>query len=135
LELILRDLKLSNAHLDHLGIVASCACVAHCVLTPVLISALPILGLNFLVEEQMEWIFVGAAALIGGFSLVPAYLKRHRKCRSLLLFASGILLLLVARLWIEEKIEVPVVIAGMLLIVSSHLINLRLCQSCELCAE
>jgi hypothetical protein len=100
-----------------------------------LLAALPILGLTFLVEHQTEWIFVVVSLLIGGFSLVPAYLKRHRRCRPLLLFGSGLLLLLVARLWLEETLEIPVVIVAVLLIVSSHLTNLRLCQSCTLCTN
>jgi hypothetical protein len=121
--------------LDHVGIVASCVCAAHCILTPLLIAVFPMLGLTSVVEAQAEWLFAGASFVIGGVSLVPAYAKRHRRCRPLLLFGCGFLLLLVARLWLEERLhlEMSVVIVAAALIVISHLANLRLCQACALC--
>ena len=133
----MRNLILENSALDRLGIVASCVCAAHCVLMPLLIVTLPILGLSFVGVTNGEWLFLAASAVIGGVSLLPAYMKRHRKCRPLLLFGSGFVLLLVARLWLEEtqKFEIPIVLIAALLIVTAHFTNLRLCQSCAICAD
>ncbi len=134
----MRILTLKNAPgLDYLGIAASCACAAHCILAPPAIAALPILGLSLFVDAKTEWMFVGLSVVFGGLSLVPAYVKRHRRCKPLLLFAGGLLLLLLARLWLDEELqfEIPIVIVAAVLIVTSHLTNLRLCQSCPTCTD
>ena len=123
--------------LDHVGIFASSICAAHCVVMPLVIGALPLLGLNFIFDGIAEWIFVGFSVVIGASSLIPACVTRHRKFPPLLLFASGCLLLLIARLWLEDQIhlETPVVILAALMIIASHLTNLRLCRSCSICAD
>jgi MerC mercury resistance protein len=137
-ELALRILFRENAiGLDHAGIFASSICAAHCVLTPLLMAVVPVLGLNFIFGGFAEWIFVGFSVVIGASSLIPACVRRHRKFPPLLLFAGGSLLLLFGRLWLEEQIhfEIPVVIAAATLIIASHLTNLRLCRSCSICAD
>jgi hypothetical protein len=134
----LRILFRENAiNLDHVGIFASSICAAHCVMTPLFIAALPLLGLNFIFDGITEWIFVGFSVVIGASSLIPACVTRHRKFPPLLLFGSGSLLLLFGRLWLEEQVhfEIPIVILAAVLIVASHLTNLRLCRSCSICTD
>jgi hypothetical protein len=134
----LRTSIITNVNtLDRVGIAASCICAAHCALTPLLLVTLPLLGVGFLVEEKTEWAFVLVSVVVGFWSLVPAYVGRHRRCRPLLLFGSGFCLIVIARTLLEEKLhfEMPVVVIGAFLIITSHRINLRLCRSCAVCTD
>jgi hypothetical protein len=80
--------------------------------------------------------FVGTSVVIGVLSLLPSYVRRHRSCKPLALFGCGILLLISGRLWLEDSShEIPIVVIGATLIVTSHLVNLRLCRSCAICAD
>jgi len=95
------------------------------------------MGLNFLLEESTEWTFVGVSMMLGLVSLGPAYFRRHRKCCPLALFCAGVILLLMARVWLKEEsnIEVPVAVSGALLISVAHFLNHRLCRACVRCAD
>ena len=123
--------------LDRIGVIASCVCAVHCALTPLLISLVPLLGLSLLADERAEWTLVGISVAMGFLSLVPAYIRRHRRGRPLVLFGAGLLLILIARLLLDEKVsfEIPFVLLGALLIVTSHVVNLRLCRACAVCAD
>lgn len=127
----------SDNTLDHIGMIASFACVVHCALTPLLIAVAPLIGVSLLADERVEWTFVAISAATGFLSLVPAYMRRHRRGRPLVLFGAGLLLILIARLVLEESFhfELPVVLAGVLLISTSHVFNLRLCRSCSVCTD
>jgi MerC mercury resistance protein len=121
--------------LDRLGVAASCACAVHCFLMPLVISALPLLGLSFFADGRTEWAFVCLSMGLGLLSLLPGYLKHHKRRRPLIYFAAGICLILIARLLLEEdfRFETPVVVTGGLLVAAAHLINLKLCKVCRAC--
>ena len=122
--------------LDRFGVVASCACAVHCFLMPLVISALPLLGLSFFADARTEWAFVCLSIGLGVLSLLPGYLKHHKRRRPLALFVAGICLIVVARLLLNEdfRLETPVVVTGGLLVAIAHLINIKLCQACRSCS-
>jgi uncharacterized membrane protein len=128
---------MNSNKLDRFGVAASCICAVHCAMAPLLVAALPFLGVGFLAEEQTEWTIVLVAVAVGIFSMVPAYIGRHRRSGPLILFGSGLCVIVIARIWLEERLvfETPVVIVGAVLIATSHLLNLRLCQSCAVCTD
>ena len=134
---MLRIASIANENsFDTVSVFASCACAIHCTLTPFVVGVLPLLGMRFLADERTEWIFVGTSILTGVASLLPSYLRRHKRARPLVLFALGLALILAARLILEENLvaEIPVLILGAFFVSLSHLINRRLCQSCVRCA-
>jgi hypothetical protein len=135
--LSLKILTLTNSNtLDRIGVAASCLCAVHCALAPLLLATLPLLGAGFLVEERTEWAIICVSVAVGIFSLVPAYIGTHRRCSPLVIFGTGLCVIVVARLWLDERLhfELPIVAIGALLISAAHVLNLRLCRSCELCA-
>ena len=123
--------------LDRIGVVASSLCAVHCALTPFAIGLLPLLGLSLLADERTEWAFVGVSVAVGFSSLLPAYFRRHRRARPLIFFTSGLSLIFIAHFLLEEnlRLEIPAVLLGALLVITSHLLNLRLCRSCAACAD
>jgi hypothetical protein len=127
----------NNNPLDHIGMVASCACAIHCALTPFIIGLLPFMGLSLLADPLTEWSFVGVSVAVSISSLLPSYLRRHRQAKPLVILAGGFCLILAARVVFEANLsaEIPIVVIGALLIATSHLMNRRLCQACIVCSE
>jgi MerC mercury resistance protein len=125
----------AGTRLDRLGTAASLACAAHCAAMPSLIGMLPLVGLDFLANEQTELMFVSLSLVIGSLSLIPSYTRKHRQWQPLLLFAFGASSIIVVKALAEEgsRLEAPTMIIGALLIAFAHIVNLRLCRSCATC--
>ena len=120
--------------LDRIGIAATSLCALHCILLPVLLPALPLLGLSFLADHTWEHIFLLLTALLGTIALFSGFRKYHRK-----LYPFYLLYLGVAIYWLKHdfspSLEPLFIIAGAGLIVAAHFINLKLCNSCKSCTE
>ena len=120
--------------LDRIGITATSLCALHCILLPVLLPALPLLGLSFLADHSWEHIFLIFTAVLGSVALFSGFKRYHRK-----LYPFYLLFLGVGIYWIKhdfsEELEVYFIVIGASLIVAAHFINLKLCNSCKECAE
>ncbi|MCJ8322122.1 MAG: MerC domain-containing protein [Colwellia sp.] len=120
--------------LDRLGITATSLCALHCILLPVLLPALPLLGLSFLADHSWEHVFLIFTAILGSVALFSGFKRYHRK-----LYPFYLLFLGVGIYWIKHDfspdLEVYFIVIGASLIVAAHFINLKLCNSCKECAE
>lgn len=127
----------SNGGLDKAGAAVSWICAVHCLLTPFLVAALPLVGMSFLAGEGVEYFLIGLSITIGIASLLPSYFRRHRKIKALLLFAAGILLVISADLFFEENLtgKIAVVVIGAICISGAHFSNRRLCRACPACSD
>jgi hypothetical protein len=121
--------------LDMTGAIASWLCAVHCLLLPFLITLLPIAGLTFLLDESMERILIGVSVVLAALSLIPGYLKFHKKLRTILFAFSGISLIAVTHIQFEENILIKTIllVMGAVLISTGHIINRRLCRDCLTC--
>lgn len=122
--------KVHRRHfLDRLGAAGSLVCAAHCALLPVLIAALPSLGIAHWLSDSFERGFVVFATLLGVFSLAWSY-RRHRTLRALGLLVPGLVVLLAAVLYVPlHTATIPHAVAmtlGGTLVGLAHLVNLRL---------
>jgi len=117
-----------NGTLDRAGAFASFACAIHCAAVPFVIAILPLLGLRFLADETFDWALIGLSIFISLFSLIPSFIRHHRKARTLILFGVGALLILISHIWLEESwnIQTPVILAGATFISMAHFINRKL---------
>lgn len=72
---------------------------------------LPLLGLAWLAEESAERAFLSVSVLLGIVSFSFGYFRHHRHSFPLTIFVVGILLILFARLLVEDipRIEIPAV--------------------------
>ena len=115
--------------LDRLGATGSLLCAIHCALLPILIAALPSLGLSAWLAPGLEAGFVLFASLFGLSVLVWSY-RRHRAMRALALLVPGLVVLWVGVLYAPlHHSLVPHAVAmtfGGTLVGLAHIANLRL---------
>lgn len=120
--------------LDKIGITATSLCAVHCILLPVLLPILPLLGLEFLADHAWEHVFLLLTAALGTIALLTGFKRYHRRLYPLYLLFLGVFIY-----WIKhdysEALQPYFILIGASLIVSAHLINLKLCNSCKECCE
>ena len=115
--------------LDRFGAMGSLVCALHCALLPVVIAALPAMGIAAWVSDGFERGFVVFVTLLGVSSLLWGY-RRHRMVRALGLLLPGLAILWLGVLYqpLHETV-VPHAVAmtlGGTLVGLGHLVNLRL---------
>ncbi len=115
--------------LDRFGATGSMLCAVHCALTPLLLAAIPSLGLSVWLGDGFERAFVIFVTVLGLFSLLWGY-RRHRAFRAL-----GLLMVGLAALWggvLCPPLHQPVIVhavvmtLGGTLVGLAHVVNLRL---------
>jgi len=118
--------------LDRIGITATSLCALHCILLPVILPALPLLGLGFLADHTWEHVFLVMTAVLGSFALFSGFKKYHKRLYPFYLLFLGVFIY-----WIKhdfsEALEPYFIILGASLIVAAHVINIKLCNSCKQC--
>lgn len=118
--------------LDKLGIAATSLCALHCILLPILLPALPLLGLSFLADHTWEHFFLVLTAVLGTIALFSGFKRYHKR-----LYPFYLLYLGVAIYWIKhdfsEAYEPYFIVIGASLIVAAHFLNIKLCNSCKIC--
>ncbi len=119
-------MKEVSGKLDHIGFTASLLCAIHCAVMPLVITILPIIGLEFLSSPWIEGGMIVLSIVIGLCSLVPSYMKYHRNIIAILLLFIGFVMVLGTRLGALDQLESIVVPIGGTLIALAHYVNWRL---------
>jgi MerC mercury resistance protein len=111
---------------DAIGITTSLACAIHCAVLPMLLSTLPIFGINIVDNPAFEYLMIFLALCIGCYSLWHGYRRHHHSFTPLLIFSTGILLLFAKQVWhVYQMWLLPFAI---IFIISAHLLNYRSCR-------
>ena len=76
-----------------MGIATSIACAIHCALLPLLLTSLPLFGINIIHNLFFEWGMIGLAFLVGSYSLFHGFIRHHRNYNPLLIFSAGFVFL------------------------------------------
>lgn len=128
---------IKSTTLDKISVALSGICILHCLLTPILITLLPIISLNSFVDDElfhklMLWIVLPTSC--------TALFIGCRKHRDTLIATTGIvgmLILIFVTFWGHDLFgltgeKVATSIGGIILAIS-HILNYRACQSriCE----
>lgn len=121
----------SKWNLDAVGIGASLACAVHCALLPLLITALPLLGLEVLENDRLEYALLALSFVVGYAALFRGYRRFHRHRWPLLWFTLGFAGLLAGHFAAPEGLEAAIITTGALLIIIAHMLNLRGCKRCR----
>jgi hypothetical protein len=117
---------------DALGIAASVACAIHCAVLPLVLTSLPVLGINIIDHMGFEYTMIFLAMVIGFYSLWHGYRLHHRSLFPSLLFGAGIVLLFLKQAFHEYQLYF--LIPAVCLIVAAHLINYRGCRKAGRCS-
>lgn len=122
---------LRKVSLDALGIGASFVCAVHCAVLPLLMTALPLLGLELFENEAIEWCLLGGSFLLGFVSMYRGYYRHHQRLLPGVLFLSGFVCLVAGHLLHGRLWGLLVILTGAVLIISAHMKNLYACRRCS----
>jgi hypothetical protein len=79
------------------------ACAVHCLVMPVAIGVLPLVGLGVFISAWFEWSMVGAAALLGGAALAISYARAHRNKKPAAFFLAGLSIVVSSQLILDHQ--------------------------------
>ncbi|MEY2639089.1 MAG: hypothetical protein RIR90_571 [Bacteroidota bacterium] len=111
---------------DALGISASLACAIHCAVLPLVMSSLPIFGMNIIDNIRFEYFMIFLALGVGVYSLYHGWKKHHHSFLPIGLFVAGIALLFAKQIW--HQWQLWFLIPAVVLIVLAHYINYQACR-------
>lgn len=107
-----------------MGITASVLCAIHCALLPLLVTALPLLGMPLLRHPLFEYGMIGLAFGIGAWAFWHGFRHHHHRLTPWLLFLIGMILLIAKQIW--RAYELRLLPFAVLLIIAAHIVNYRL---------
>lgn len=111
---------------DALGIGTSILCAIHCALLPILMTTLPLFGVNIIHNVFFEWGMITLAFAIGSYSLFHGYIKHHRSLVPVLIFSFGFIFLVLKQFIVQY--DILLLIIAVTFIISAHFYNYRLCH-------
>ena len=134
----------NNKLYDFIGILFSFLCGIHCIVTPILIINFPALGEKF----ESPWVQSVLLFLIAGIFYQSVYksFKLHKSKLTLSLGISGFSILIFTYLFElfsghdaheatahhhDESLTIALAIVGSVLMISSHLFNIKFCKCKE----
>src|SRR5262245_43379767 len=100
---------------DAVGIATSITCAIHCALLPILVTTLPVFGVNIIHNSFFEWGMIILAFAIGSYSLFHGYVKHHRLLISILIFSFGFVFLVLKQFY--TRFEIPFLLIAVACIV------------------
>jgi len=120
--------------LDRLGMSASLACAVHCAVLPLLLAALPAIGLAWLDSAWVDWTMVALAAVIA-LRAHRGGLRLHRSCLPSAVAVAGLLAIVTTICLLKGSASHHYVQAsGAVVVASSHFLNRHLCRNCKACS-
>lgn len=111
---------------DALGISASLACAIHCAILPLLLTSLPVMGVNIIDNTAFEYFMIALTVVIGVYSLWHGFKKHHHSLIPVIVFLIGVVFLIAKQIWHTQ--QVIFLSVALLFILYAHLQNLRLCR-------
>ena len=115
-----------------MGIATSVLCAIHCALLPVVMSSLPIFGINIVHNVFFEWAMIVLAFMVGSYSLYHGFVRHHRSFQPILIFSLGFVFLVLKQFYHEFQFSFLAI--AVVLIISAHYYNYRLCHASK-CAS
>jgi uncharacterized membrane protein YoaK (UPF0700 family) len=111
---------------DAFGIAASVACAIHCAVLPLILSSLPLFGINIIENQGFEFLMIALAFVVGVYSLYHGRKKHHHSYYPMVLFAAGISLLFIKS--ILHSHSLMLLLPAVSLVVIAHYLNYKLCR-------
>lgn len=111
---------------DGLGIATSLACAIHCAVLPLILTTLPLFGINILHNATFEWSMIIIAAVVGFYALYHGYITHHKNVSAIIMFVVGLVFLVTKQFF--HSIETWFLVPAVILIISAHYYNYTLCR-------
>ena len=131
-------MKNSQALTDKFAIGLSMLCAIHCLILPLLLVSLPILGALQLQNEAFHF-WMLAAVIPTSIVALSMGCKKHQRYHLMLWGVSGLTLMIMAVLLSHQLIgefgEKTLTLIGAVLVVFAHLGNFRRCQKNKDCSS
>lgn len=126
---------MNKSWLDRIGVILSIGCMIHCLLLPIILPALPLLGLVFDHESGFHFVLSFIIAGVAALALVPGY-KKHGVLNPIIVGFAGVMVLIAGGIveGMHHQHEVShtvITVFGSILMVSAHIKNHRLSCSCD----
>lgn len=122
---------IKRSNLDLMGMVTSIACAIHCAILPLIITSLPVFGINIINNSLFEWMMIGIAFTVGCLALTHGFRRHHKDRKPLLLFTAGCIFLVVKQVF--YKYEFLFLAPAVFLILYAHVLNFRYCAQSRAC--
>src|SRR5678809_666706 len=116
---------------DALGIATSLVCAVHCAVLPLLITSLPLFGINIIHNNVFEAGMIALAFLIGSLVLYHGYKRHHHRVLPLLTFSAGFIFLVLKEIFVSY--EIVLLVPAVLPILTAHFFNYRFCRKANHC--
>ncbi len=121
--------KFSSINLDMVGFSASTLCAVHCAALPFVLTALPLVGLEFLAHPAVEMSMIAIGLVVGVAALLHGF-KHHHNMTAVYVLAIGFVAIFLAHSGLmDESAESVVTPVGASVVAIAHLINWRLTKA------
>ncbi len=108
---------------DFFGMLTSIACAVHCAVLPLLVSSLPVFGINIVNNSPFEWLMISTAFIIGSIAVLHGYRSHHKSLIPFYLFTAGFIFL-VTKQFFHDK-EFIFLAPAVCFILYAHFLNYR----------
>jgi len=116
---------------DALGVATSVICAIHCAALPLVLTSLPLFGINIIHNNFFEAGMIALAFAIGSFALYHGYKRHHHRVLPLLIFSIGFIFLVLKEILISS--ETLLLIPAVAFILTAHFFNYRFCRKANHC--
>jgi tetrahydromethanopterin S-methyltransferase subunit C len=116
---------------DALGIATSVACAVHCAVLPLVLTSLPLFGINIIHNNLFEAGMITLAFMIGSLALYHGYKRHHHRVLPLLIFSLGFIFLVLKEILITY--ELWLLLPAVAFILGAHFLNFRYCRKANHC--
>lgn len=110
---------------DLMGMITSVACAIHCAILPLILTSLPLFGINIINNSLFEWTMIGIAFVVGCYSLSHGYRRHHQNWKPLIVFTGGFIFLILKQVF--HSYEFVFLVPAVSLILFAHFLNFRYC--------
>jgi MerC mercury resistance protein len=114
---------LKSINWDLMGMVTSIACAIHCAILPLILTSLPLFGINIINNSLFEWAMIGIAFVVGCYALSHGYRSHHQNWKPLLVFTAGFGFLILKQIFYKH--EFLFLVPAVSLILYAHFLNFR----------
>lgn len=115
---------------NRISALLSLACAIHCAAMPMIISVLPLIGMQFLASHLLEGLMLAFGVGFGAYGVLRAYWTQHHDLRPVAALGIGVCLIAFGFFFAPEAVEPFVVSSGAICIAIAQVLNMRSCRRC-----